>query len=378
MDDSVPGFSIEMKKFALEGLLERAFNVIPSTNTDPVLKNFKIVASPGKLTITASDSGNSVIATTSMVMTNREGTAYFPAKRLLTTIKAADDGDVTIDVTDDTAVIKVGNTKWNMNLQKGSSFPQMPNMSDIELSIIDRASFLNAIKSVRYAAGTDAIQPALMLLNIEKGKITACDGTRFQQATLEEDFPSLDIQIPIQSVPNLIKLLTVDRKEVLIGEGFEDDREFIVFRIGFDYFIINKLVTNKFDMEGYLLRPALTNTDELLVERQEMIEAIKRVRINADPDTSAVVLSIRGNTLIIEAHDKSGNKAQEILDVQWKKKDRRLAVNHKRLTQMLESYNGKICYFYLGEDLKSRKSPIVLKSTDDGTIGVVQQSNVKW
>jgi DNA polymerase III sliding clamp (beta) subunit (PCNA family) len=112
--------------------------------------------------------------------------------------------------------------------------------------------------------------------------------------------------------------------------------------------------------------------------RQELIDAIKRVRVNADPETSAVRLALTPGTLTINSSDKQGNSAQESLTVVWDSKDQELILNHLRLVELLQSQSGANCLFKLGNSTKTKKAPLMLRDDDAGTVGVVQQMSSDW
>jgi len=365
---------LEIKKFFMQALLEKAYSAVPSKDILPVLKNFQIEARPGRLRVVATDLELSVVSTIEMVSVSQPGTAVFPAKKLLEIMREAEDEELHLTVVDGVADLAVGPTTWRLRLQDGSDYPALPEIADIQFHEVDRVKFLGGLRSVRYAAATDTVRPNLMMIDITDGKMTACDGVRFQQAQLGDDFP-LSLQIPIGAVDDLFKLLnTTDLAEVGIGEADYH----IVFRIGNDVFIANKLMATFPDVERMLLEPALRNTHELLCDRSELEQAIKRVRINADPETSAVVLRLGTDTVSVESQDKLGNASREQIDASWKGQPRILVINHKFLMDMLAMYDGKSCKFRLGDDSKSRKSTVMLQDDETGTIGIIQQMKADY
>jgi DNA polymerase III sliding clamp (beta) subunit (PCNA family) len=127
-----------------------------------------------------------------------------------------------------------------------------------------------------------------------------------------------------------------------------------------------------------LLAPALKNRHELLCDRTELVSAIKRVRINADHETSAIVLRLGDDEISVESQDKLGNASTEIVTASWKSDSRVLVVNHKFLMDMLDMYDGKSCKFRLGDDTKTRKSTILLEDVETGTVGIIQQMRQEW
>lgn len=365
---------IRTKKFVLQALFEKASSVVPTKDIMPVLKNFQVEATPGRLRVLATDLELSVVSYTEMIIVQRSGTSVFPAKKILEIIREAEDDEMSIDVKDGTATISVGRTTWTLKLQSGDDYPPLPEISDIALRPVNRVKFLGAINSVRYAAATETTRPSLMMIDVAAGKMTACDGVRFQQTILGEDFP-LDLQLPVGAVDDLVKLLrTTDLEEVGIG----DSDYHLVFKIGQDVFIANKLMAQFPDVEQLLLAPALRNKDELLVDRGELVSAVKRVRINADPETSAIILALRPNEIVVQSRDKFGNTSKEIVASVWVAGDRELVVNHKFLMDMLSMYDGKACKFRLGDDTKSRKSPVLLIDEETQTTGIIQQMRADW
>lgn len=367
--------AFEAKCFVLRALMEKAASVLPTKDIMPVLKNFQLEVSAGMLRVVATDLELSVISSTEMVMTQNPGVAVFPGRKMLEIIREAEDGDVVVRVTEGAAAITVGRTAWDIRLQDGSDYPPLPSVDDLELHEIDRVKFLGALSSVRYAAATDAVRPSLMMIDVTNGCMRAADGVRFQQVDLGDQLP-LDIQIPIGAVDDLVKLLrSTDLDKVSIGEGDHH----LVFQVGSDVFIANKLVAQFPDIESALLRPSLiANVQELTVDRQELNDAIKRVRITADSETSAIVLSLSANKLAVKSQDKFGNHAVEEIDGGWSSADRVLVVNHKFLTDMLGMADVKTCHFFVGPDTKTKRSTLLLKDDENGMIGIIQQMRADW
>lgn len=368
---SVASLRFETRKFVLQALLEKAGSVVPQKDILPVLKNFQLEATPGRLRVVATDLELSVVSHTEMVVVQRPGIAVFPSKKLLDIIKSADEGDVVVDVENGTASISVGSASWTLKLQSGDDYPPMPEINDIEIFPVDRLKFLQAIHAVRYAAAKDTTRPSLMMIDVSDGKMTACDGVRFQQASLGDDFP-LPLQIPIGAVDDLVKLLrSTDLSEIGIGES----ESHLVFKIATDLFLANRLMAQFPNVEQLLLRPALENKHNLTVDRQDLVESVKRVRINADPETSAIGLELSKGNIKVISRDKFGNGAHQSIEAGWTGPDRLVVVNHVFLLDMINMYDGKSCSFWLGEDTKSRKSPILLRDDDTKTVGIVQQMN---
>jgi len=365
----VLGFTI--KKFVLQALLEKAITVVPTRDVMPVLKCFQFQVDAQRLRVVASDLEMSLIAGTPLVSVRAPGTAVFPAKKLLEVVKSAEDADVEINVKNTTARIRIGRASWTLQLPGGYDYPAMPAITEAEFTTISRKLFAEALVAVRYAASRDPSRANLNIIDIAEGKLTACDGSRIQQIRIANFGQHL--RIPISAVDDLLRLLRISELET-IDVGQSDDK--LIFRFGSDVFIVSKFFAQFPDMEAQMLRPAMENRHALDVDKSELLDALRRVRINADPESSAIKLEI-GDDLTISAKDKFGNQASESLPCTWTGPTRTVMVNHKYLTDMINTYGDGTCSFRFGDDTKTRRTPIMLRSAN-GSVGVVQQMNADW
>jgi DNA polymerase III subunit beta len=364
-----------VKKFVLLHVLEKAATVV-STRAEVMaaLTNFQFQLTPDRLRVVGSDMERTVIATTDLVTAHTPGVAVFPVRKMLDIVKTASDADVEIIVRGRAAAITIGRATWNLKLYPGHDFPEIPEITEAVYVTVERGAFIDALAAVRYACPTKE-RASLMVIDVTGGRVTGCDGVRIQQATLEQ--LTLDLQIPLGAVDDLLKLLKgLDLAEIRVGETPGADGK-LIFVFGPDQFMVNKLTARFPDVENQLLRPALENNHTLSVDREELLAAIRRVRINADTNTSAIALRLAPGRITVAARDKLGD-ASEALDADWSKGNRTIVVNHVFLTAMLKAYGPKSCTFKLGDDTKSRKTPLMLTDPVTGTVGVIQQMNLDW
>lgn len=364
--------SFQIKKFVLQTLLDKAFTVVPARDVMPVLKCFQFQLEPGRLRVIASDLEMSLIASTALVDVEQPGTAVFPARKLLDIVKSAEDADCTIHVTGTTARIVIGRASWTLQLPGGDDYPRMPEITEAEFTQIERAVLSQAIIAVRYAASRDPNRANLNIIDVKDGRLTACDGTRIQQ-TRVPDFP-ISLRMPINAVDDLLSLLKISEVEqVYVGQSENK----LIFRFGSDLFIVSKFFAQFPDIEAQMLRPALENRHSLDVERADLLAAIRRVKINSDSESSAIALHLEKQQLIISAKDKFGNTATQTIFCSFTGPDRTIVVNHKYLTDMINTHGDSTCHFKLGDDTRTRRSPLLLKA-ESGGVGVLQQMQSDW
>ena len=199
--------------------------------------------------------------------------------------------------------------------------------------------------------------------------MTACDGTRFARTRLP-GFP-LSMQIPAGALDSLVKTLeSSELEEVQVGETASH----LVFRVSGTVFLASRMLAKFPDVEKLLLRPALENRLKLTADKSELASAIRRARINADPETSAIGLRLFSQGMMtVIARDKYGNRAQQDVSVTWTGTDRLVVVNHQFLTEMLAAYPSQECQFWLGAEAGRKRSVLMLKDEESGTVGIIYQ-----
>ena len=374
-------FSFTAKRLILAALADKAISVVPNRDVMPVLKHFLVQVAPGRLQLAATDLELSVLASTPAVTAEATQTLVLPARKLLAILKEAPDGDVVTDVAGEFATVRAGTASWSLKLDDGSSYPPLPDPAQVEMHPVGREAFLGALKTVRHAVGRDSSRPALMQVDISVREssqprhggsgevtVTACDSVRFARVTLP-GFP-VSVAIPSGALDSLVKTLEgSELDEVHIGETGSH----LVFRIGSTVFLASKLMSKFPDVEKLLLRPALENRMLLTADKAELAAAIRRVRINADPETSAIGLQLSHDTLTVIARDKYGNRAAESVAAGWDGPDRLAVVNHQFLSDMLAAHPAASCRFWLGPEAGKKRSVLMLKDEETGTIGIIYQ-----
>lgn len=372
--EDTEGVCFEIDRGVLKVLLEKAIEVVPNKDMIPVLKNFQFRVRGNKLSVVASNLNMNVISSTSMsVETKTGGVEVFPAKKLLEIVRESDAGSrIYINVTGRTCIVVAGSASWQISLGKGTDFPKMPKVAAEDLQTIDRDEFLRCLSTVKYAVGTS--REALMMVDVKKGRFTACDGNRLQQARMSG--MTGNMKIPAFAIDKLIKMLKGSDLEMMqIGEVHRH----LVFKIGSDVLLVKGEETNFPPLEELWLRPALSNDQELKIEKTLLVDAIKRVKVAVDLEWNAISLRLEPGKpgfmgeMTISASDGDGNRAAETVPIQWSGAKRELVLHCRYLKEMLSSYPQDMCTFKLGEDQIKKKSPILLKDEEMNSMGIVQQ-----
>ena len=374
-------FSFTAKRLILAALADKAISVVPARDVMPVLKHFLVQVAPGRLQMAATDLELSVLASTPAVTTSAAETLVLPARKLLAILKEASGDDITVDVDGEFATVRAGTASWSLRLDDGSSYPPLPDPAEVEMHPVGREGFLGALRAVRHAVGRDSGRPALQQVDISvrdrsqsgmaamasRSPPAMAPGSPVRELT---GFP-LAMQIPVGALDSLVKTLeSSELDEVQVGETDSH----LVFRVSGTVFLASKLMAKFPDVEKLLLRPALENRLKLIADKPELAGAIRRVRINADPETSAIGLHLfTQGTMTVIARDKYGNRAQQDVSVTWAGTDRLVVVNHQFLASMLAAHPSQECQFWLGAESGKKRSVLMLKDEETGSVGIIYQ-----
>lgn len=365
-----------IKRESLATALSEAQSAVPNGDVLPVLKNFRLeILESGLLRVTATDTTVTVLTEAQMFSSSKAGVAVFPPSRLTSIVHEASDS-ISLKVSAKSgkysASIKSGKAHWTIPLMSPQSFPDFSEHLTHGTVETPAQSFKRALEQTRKAASTDHMRPYYMLIDINNGKVTASDGQRSQQVAHEFPF---DCQLPVRAAGMVIQKIKPATETIEVGQT----NNALLFRFDQSLLIAQKSMAKFPDVESILFFHALSNDQPFEVDRLALLDAVKRVRIVADPDTAAVVLSLNKGSVSVQAKDsKDGGTAVETVPATWNLSPRHVSLNHAYLTDMLASTDSETCSFALGKDLLSKPSPLVLEDTANGLTAVLSQIRIDW
>lgn len=385
--------SVKAPVAKLQELFSRAAAVLPQKESIPGTAHALLEAVQTSNTevahvrITASDGDQTVSVVVDGVTVLMAGAVLVPAKRIHDILKLAPSEVAKIEVLGTAALIRSGRAQWTVQTPVGDSLSTILDVSDIELQDVPVGPLVSALSIARRAASNTDARLALMQVQIRNGTVTGCDGGRLHRADLREISTTTDVTIPVKVADELIKALRATDAEFM-QMGY-DDRH-LVFRIEQDSIVAQRPLIPFPEVESLLLGPAFSNTNSLTVDRRELADSIKRVRINADPDSAVIFLSLvpgkkddAGHlswSLAVRSRDRQGNASQEILECQWvgSGKPREMAFNHHYVSDLLAVYDAETAIFKVGDDTKTLRTPLFLEDRVTGFTGIVQQVTGLW
>jgi DNA polymerase III sliding clamp (beta) subunit (PCNA family) len=331
------------------------------------------------LRATATDGEKTVSVVADSARVAMEGKVLLPAARMNEILKLAPDEMARIEVIGTQATVRSGRALWTVQVAPGDALSVYLDTSGVQTSPVSLGPFTRALSAARKAASTSSAREALMQVLLRNGSFTACDGGRVHRALAAGLDETLNVTIPVGAVDEILKAAKAPGVEYA---EFGYDENHVVFETNAGRIVAQRMLIDfPAAVENLLLGPAFTNTNVLQVKRQDLIDTIKRVRINANPDSAAITLGLvagRGGELelSVRARDAARNSSQETLESVWLGSESKLpeiTVNHHYLVDLLEVYPGETVQFKVGEDSKTTKTPLLIEDEKVGFVGIVQQ-----
>lgn len=363
-------------------ILSRATRVIPNKVVIEGTSEVLLEAKPQKagtaefLRATATDGSLTVSAVGADIDVRLPGSALIPGQKFLSILKMAPSEEVAVQIVGNTALIRSGRAQWKVQLVSGNSLPWTPNVEGLERVAMPRKEFLGALRAATVAASHILARASLMQVQVRAGAVTGTDGNRAHRSFFSQAHQDIDFSVPVSTAEEVIRLLdSSDEEHFSLGYGHSN----MIFVVDRDYVVSSALITQFPDVDPLFIRASMLSKNSLTVDIHDLSKAVKRVRVNSDPDFSSIFLSITKLPdetwgLAVRAKDRLGNSAYEYLPASWDgpQEPRDFCVNHKGLLDLLDCLPGDEVCFQVGEDTQSVKSPLLVEADDSFTGLLVQ------
>ena len=373
MDDSLeirdPDFKVDIDKEDLLPLLEHALVFVPGKDSDTSLLNFKLEVNDSFLTVSSSDSKVSLEITSSTISNVVTGVVLIPAKDLFSIVKSCNPGVISLSADTDkrNATVRSGETLWFLKLTVQRGFPEYEEFSAGKYEKISSTELFQAIARTKFAASKESLRPHYLLVDVASGVFSATDGLRFQQVRTGL---STSFCLPIGVISDIFKLWKISKDEEVFIGSFSDH---FVFVFGTAKVTVQKPSFYFPSTEQVFQQAILSNDEFLSVSREELIDAVSKIQHTVDVDTSEIKLSIKKKILEVKSVDRAGNRSVSSLPCSWEGSPREVVVNYLHLYEALRYYPEVQANFYLGTDYKTKKSMLLLRSTDKTYFSVISQ-----
>ena len=325
--------------------LQALSGVIGSKNTLPILDDFLFQLTENELKITTSDLD--VTMSVSMVpdMVDGTGEVTIPARLLLEIMKNFPDVPITIAIDNNTLAVELiaGEGRYKLAGHKSDEFPQLPAMADTSVWEIPADVLAKGFEKTVFATGVDEIRPIMsgVLMEMNENFLTfvATDAhklVRYRRMDVKSDMVASFImpKKPINQLKNILATLADEPVRI----EFNKTNASFVFG---DYVLICRLIEGRYPNYDAVIPK--NNPNQLTIDRQTFLSAIRRVAVFSSKATHQVRFRIAGQELTLTAEDIDFyNEAKERLTCSYQGDDMEIGFNSRFLQEMLANFDSEM------------------------------------
>ena len=324
--------------------LQKLNGVISTSNTLPILDNFLFEIEDGKIKIIASDLETTMISEIT-TESSSNGQITIPSKILIDTLKTFSNQPLTFLVDEETKGIEISSENGNYKLagQDAKEFPKVPELSSSSSFLISSSVLLNAINKTLFASGNDELRPVMsgVFCELSEENITfvATDAHKLVKHTRSKITSNSNSSFILPKKPLSLLKNNIDSDSDINVDFNETNVKFSLDNIT----LICRLIDGKYPNYDAVIPK--DNPNKLVINKDELLNSIKRVSIYASKTTHQIRLKIAGSQLQITSEDLDfANKAEERLTCSYEGEDIEIGFNSRFVIDMLNNIGAEqIC-----------------------------------
>jgi DNA polymerase-3 subunit beta len=327
-------------------LLGLVTGVVPTTSSIPVLSNLLLETQAGKLKVSATDLDISVISLLECEVL-KEGSITVAAKRLQEIVRELPGDEVEMTVEGTRIGISSGRANFRVMGMEKDQFPRVADLEKLERIKIGGDSLDKMIRRSAYAVAKDDTRPVLsgVLWELSPGELAmvGTDGHRLARMAVTGKFPVKEetgVIVPPKALNQVLRLISGD-EEV----GISIDKAFVGFFVG-ETTVYSRRIEGTFP--NYKQVIPKNNENILVADRNEVMNASKRVSLLADSKTHKVKMHLFKDGVKLTASTPDLGEAEEELPASYSGEDMVIGYNASYVLDVLKSTDSEEVRFELG------------------------------
>jgi len=332
-------------------LISNVVSVVPPKSTLPILSTILLEAKGNTLKATSTDLDMS-ISTSVKADVSAEGTVSIPAKRFNDIVKELPAEEVKVTVDDYRVKVECARGKYAISGMDPADFPKLPTFKSEFRFTIGASVLRKGEKRCLYAASTDESRPVLngifFQLFPKELRMVATDGHRLAKATFAGEFvkEKAEAIVPPKALRQAVKIAPEEGGQIEIALG----KSYILMESG-DSVICSRVLEGPFPNYEQVMPKDTSKT--LLVNREEMIDAIKRVAILSDTVTHQVKFALRKDRVNLSVSTADVGEAQDTVPASYVGEEMDVGYNANYILDILRGMDSDEVKFSLNTPLNA-------------------------
>lgn len=309
-----------------------------------VLEDFLFELKGNTLSLSASDLETMMRVEIEVTGATDDGRICIPSKILTEYLKNLPDQPITITVnmSDRSIDIKSDFGKYKISGENADDFPKEPQPGDATSFQISSIALLESIGKTLFAVSNDSLRPAMtgVFFQLEEGgdvNFVATDAHRLVKLSRSgiEHKGADGFIVPKKGLQQMRNVLPAEDTQLEIA--YNSSHIFVTHE---KMRMSCRLVDARFP--DYKAVVPTNNPYNLVINRADLISALRRLSVFASKTTSQVVFDIVGNSLTISAQDIDFSyEGKETMSCQYTGEDMKIAFNAKSMIELLNNLEGE-------------------------------------
>lgn len=285
--------------------LQSVSRVIAAKNSLSILEDVLFDLNEGVLTLTASDGETTIRTSIDVEASEGNGKVAFGAKLLLETLREFPEQPLTfvIDEQNFSMLITSANGTYSFVGQNGMEYPEMrTDEENINGFAINAGVLLDSINKTIFCTADDDLRPVMGGINFdlkpESLTMVATDAHRLVRLTNTSIHSDKECSFILPKKPATIlrNILQKETEDVRVAFGDKNVR----FEFG-RTLIVCRQIEGRYPNYNAVIPQ--NNQNKVIVDRQTIVNACKRVSVFANTGTSLLKLALTNNSIKISAQD---------------------------------------------------------------------------
>ncbi len=350
--------------------LQRVQGISEAKGTMPILSYLLMETEEEGITISATDLEIGIRGSyTAEVI--REGKITLNARKIFDIVREFPEGDILLKEEKDNLpadqrgswiTILCGNSRFRIASLPPEDFPSIPVYEEEGIIEFESSMLKEMIKKVFFSISTDETRPtlngALLQAEGEDVYMISTDGYRLTYIKKGLGKPvkgdSLSVIISKKTLVELLKLLEDSHGPTI----FSIQKNHAAFRIN-GLFMISRLIEGEFPNYENLV--PMDNNKRLIINRDNLIYALRRVSLLADEKSRMVKFNINKNQLVLVSDSTDAGEAKEEIMAEYQQDEISIGLNARYVLEAVSAMDtDEVCF-----NLKGTDSSCLITSAQD-------------
>ena len=353
------------QRASLTNAFQTVAGVVPTRTTKDILKNVKLQASGGKITLIGSDSEIGLRCDVPDVEVDSSGEALLPTARVLSVLRELNDDVVKLEITSDAIWIRCGYSEFRLSAEDPADFPPVASFGDEEYFVVSASNLRQLIRRTIFATDTESTRYALggvqVELTPERVTLAATDSRRLAVVSGDAKVvgspvpPAAPPVVPSKAMSLVERSLTEGDAEVHIAIHPND----IAIRCG-GVTITSQLVQGRFPDWRKVVPSSFAAKSDMVVA--PFYAAIRQAMIVTNEESRGVDFAFAKGTLKLSSQAADIGQSKIELPIPYDGEDVKITFDPRYVADFLKVLDSGSQFRF---QLISHEDPAVLATDDD-------------